>query len=288
MKETIDFSAQPAVAEALGKLSTVTKVAPGRWELSISNGKPLPVSVRMDGEWLLFESPLAKATHKLPPWKLLGINAELPGLAKLALSPRGKALQLRADLFLGPATAVPAQVAGAIADLTKAAARIHGESKAGREARSPSPSRAAALGQICEEAGWPFKERASGAIVVELEGGAGFYQAEIQPFETGALHASVDVADCSGFSDDCREALGVLLLGACGITRLARAAVLEEGASARARFEVRFERGPEVFEMKHALGALSVACREFGREARALGDEELARMYSEIQTNHRR
>ena len=93
---------------------------------------------------------------------------------------------------------------------------------------------------------------------------------------------SVEVTRCETFSQPSRQALGVLLLTACGLVRFARAAVEEKGGQALARFEVRFSTAPSALELTHALAALSVACRLCAQEAKALQDEEIAGKYLAI------
>jgi hypothetical protein len=286
MKDAFALTLQPAIDEALGKLSA-RQVSLTRWELDLSNGKPLRATAHREGDWLFFEAPLSNCASTLSAWKLLSLNAELPGSTKLTLSPRRKVLQLRADLPLFEEMDAPDQVSGAFADLKQAAARAHGAAPAPRPAESPTPATGTLLGQLCEEAGWFVKQRPSGALAVELETGSNLYLADVRTAPLGAAIASVDIADCSPFSETSRKAAAVFLLVASGLTRLARAAMLEDEGSVRARFEVRFEREPRAREIGHALGALSVACREFGREARALGNEEIARVYS-VARNHGR
>ena len=61
-----------------------------------------------------------------------------------------------------------------------------------------------------------------------------------------------------------RDAASQLLLRAAAVVRLVRPVLVADGAP---RFEVVFDTAPSAAELAHALSALAVACRLFGREA---------------------
>ena len=136
------------------------------------------------------------------------------------------------------------------------------------------------LAAQCRESGWTFAER-SGKLVVDLEVPDAFQQAAVEPKAQRGVAVSVDVtASGEPLAMPCQEALALLLLRACGVVRMVRAAVEDVGSGTAARFEVLFSDTPCSAELAHAFSALSVACRIAGREAAILQhDEIVARAY---------
>ena len=70
--------------------------------------------------------------------------------------------------------------------------------------------------------------------------------------------------------------MGSLLLVAGGVARLARVSSDAEGAP---RFEICFDEAPSSAQLHRALGALSVVCLLFYREAQAIQDPQVARLF---------
>jgi hypothetical protein len=114
-------------------------------------------------------------------------------------------------------------------------------------------------------------------MAVELEA-PGFWQAVATP-EPDALRVAVEVAAIEGAADVVGCATAALLLEVSGLIRLARGCLRSAGDSPRAWFEVRLRPACEPGELRHALDALSVACRLWANEVRALQDETVARRW---------
>jgi hypothetical protein len=136
------------------------------------------------------------------------------------------------------------------------------------------------LKQICAEAGWPFVERASGKLAVELEVANGFYQALLVPTGRG-VQIGCDLATCDA-APLCRQAIGGLLLAASAAVRLVRAAIAPGEVPPVARFEVVFASAPCPLELANALESLSVACSHCGEEVNMLQDHAVAQRYLEL------
>jgi len=137
------------------------------------------------------------------------------------------------------------------------------------------------LKQICSEAGWPFVERSSGKLAIELEVAHGFYQALVVPTGRG-VRIGCDLATCDAAPLVCRQAIGGLLLAASGAVRLLRATIAPGEVPPVARLEVVFAGAPCPLELASALESLSVACSHCGEETNMLQDHAVAQRYLEL------
>lgn len=271
---------RPSLATALEQIAPRAKpLGPLAWELPSTNGAAARARVRQDGDWVLVTESLSNGVSKRDPWDLLIANGQLPGSTKLAYPQDEQGVELRVELPIADGGSVAARLRRALASFDEAKTSLRANGKEGAQrvkglegADHPQGKR---LAHLCVEAGWPFHERAASKLVVDLETGSGFHQARLEPALHGSVCASVELADCTEYSEESRRSLGILLLSACGALRYARASVATNGEP-KAFFEVWFETEPSVIELGHALSALSVACRQFGREARALADQDLA------------
>jgi len=128
------------------------------------------------------------------------------------------------------------------------------------------------LAALCAAARWPFNARDDGTLAAPLEVNGAFQQATVAAnADDGVLvWTSILGGDAVG-PGACRDALGLLLLRACGVFRMVRAAV--EVASDAARFEVVLGPRPTSEELARALSALSVAWRLAAREARVVSTD---------------
>ena len=279
-------SRQTIVGTCLEKCAAaVQEIGAGRWSFVLSNGTLVPAVAQADEDWLIVEAPVAdwKRDDRSRPsaWTWLGLNARLEGVTKIARLPDDDSLRVRADIALDDDVDLVARLREACAGLVLASESI-GEG-GGHVSEHGGTREAAAstidLASLCRDAGWTFAEREGGRVAVDLgiRGGPG--QALIEQHADGAVRASVALASCDDVTPSSGDALGVFLLTACGIVRLARAAVQEEEAARVPRFEVRYAAPPVSAEIGHALSALSVACALFGREAQALRDDRVARTY---------
>ena len=135
--------------------------------------------------------------------------------------------------------------------------------------------------KTCEESGWTCNEQPSGRLVIDLDVPGWFHQAVVEIEASGRVTISTELSSCDGNTPSkCRQALGLLLLQACGVVRMARAAAHVSNGQTTARFEVAFDSSPSATEMEHGLAALSMACRLCAQEADLIGsDERIAREY---------
>jgi hypothetical protein len=119
-------------------------------------------------------------------------------------------------------------------------------------------------------------------LLIDLDVPGRWHRVRVDTRGDRDVRLAVEIGGGGAVSPLTQQALGVLLLSANGAVRLARAAVKADSKQA-ATFEVAFGALPSASELDLALSALSVACRLFGREAKALEDENVARRYLELQ-----
>lgn len=284
------------IADVLqGCASSVNKSGGGGWDISLSNGKALPMTARLSNDWLLLDAPVSDRVAREDLWQLLRLNATLPGFSKFVLTPR-RSVHLRADVPLpqedesidaqDPLDAnLATRLSEACSNLKAAYGLLRGEEIG--HASLPvdhderNENRAEELRRGCAETGWPFVERAGGRTMIELDVRDSFYQAVVEQRGAGA-QLWVELS-CSGdLTPISRQALSVLLLTTGDQVRLARPSVDGRQALPVARFEVIFNTPPTVSDFRHALSSLSVASAICGREALAVRDEDIARQYLAI------
>lgn len=276
-----------AIGELLEKCAPLVEaVGRRKWNFILNNGSMLLVTAQANDEWLHLQASLEpKAAADVDAWKLLQLNHQL-GLSRFALLPGERGAHLRAEIALDEEVDLARRLHEACAGLKAGAGRLHGEKPAEHEKLSPAitidaaaPKGGPELQHLCREAGWQFTEKSATRLAVELEAGDGFYQAVIEERPGGEVLVSIEVARDEAFGEWSRRALGAMLLQACGVVRLTRAAIRETGGQATALFEVLFPTMPCAVELGHALSALSLSCRLCGREVAAMQDERVARNY---------
>jgi len=274
---------ETAVVEALETCAPAVKqVGPGRWGFELVNGKAFPVSARALEGWLLLETGTDSEDLKDGHWQLLERNGRLGGWSKFALGPGRRHPHLRAEIPLTDGVVLRQRLQEACEGLREgqhADAAPAAESVAldvSDEKQSPSwPA-------LLAEAGWTFSERTAGRLLVDLDVPGRWHRARVDAGGERDVRLAVEIGGGKAVAPLARQALGVLLLSANRAVRLARSAV-EAGGATEAVFEVPFGTPPSAAELDLALSALSVACRLFDREARALEDENVARRYLELQ-----
>jgi hypothetical protein len=256
----------------------------GQWKLAVANGKTIPVSAELLGDWLILDAPCEGPREAIDYWRLLALNGGLSGPGKLALLQDN--LRLRAEVFLADEESLASRPAEACAGIVETMAAIEWPTEGARSAGWPAmAARQTAtevrLSDLCKEAGWDFVERVEGVLAVPLETRVGFHQAFIEPSDTGA-RANVEIARAANLTETSRRAIGALLLRTAGRLRLARAAVEECGEQAVIRFEARPGPQSRAADLRHALAALSLACDICAREVAELEDERVAAGYLAI------
>lgn len=285
-------SVNETIHEALAKATAaVEQVGVSRWSFTLSNGKPLKATGRIEDGWFLLDAALHTGKKRRPiararVWELLCCNASIPWGGKFALSPGGRSIRLRAEIpMLDDEVDLAARIGNVCAGL-KAALRMFRRKKTARHARSLAPRADVCRAEdkvdlpgLLTESGWPFAERSGGALTVELDVPDAFYQATVQEQKHQGVRASVELAAADSWPKECRLALGVLLLTACGIVRMARGRAEEAEGRTAVGFEALLGRPTCAAELAQALSALSVICRLCGREAQALQERLVAREY---------
>jgi hypothetical protein len=215
-------------------------------------------------------------------------NGDLAGLCKFVQDSSRRFPELRADLPLDCGDnfeTLPQRILETLRDFraasetwTGAMGTSEGGIAQGAGTAIHTPEDSTALARTLKETGWPFVERSPQMHVVDLEARDFFAQATIESQNGRDIVAGTEAAQYESLSDGQRKALGIFLLAACGVLRMARASVLETEASTRVRFEVRLtDLNPA--ELGHALAALSVATDLCAREARCFEDRQTAEIY---------
>lgn len=302
------------ITDSLKKCSpSVEQIAPEHWKFALSNGASLHVTARMEEEWLLLDAPLPNSgkygltfskgvwelfqgtllevslrnsgkrglTTPRSVWELLQGNAQVPGGGKFVILPDEQSAHLCAEILLDDEVDLAGRIHQACAGFKTALERLRGGKMKDYQAdphpvifaADPGQSMGCDLLRLCHEAGWPFAERSAERLVVDLEVPDGFYQAILEK-RMSRVHVWVELIACESLPQQCRQALGILLLTACRIV-MVRATAEEREDRTTARFEVVFASPPCAAELAHALSALSVACRFFGREAKVLQQDEV-------------
>ncbi len=234
----------------------------------------LTIDVRCEEGWLVHEALLPEAID-LRREDLLAWSAALPAGCKFAAR-AGSAPRLRAETVAGcesaeRAVAVEAGFAAAAAHLGLAA---RSAPPALAHADCPAPDLAAA----CRGAGWPFEERTTGALAVDL-GVPGEYLPALVEVRDAAVVVAAELVRLPG-GGACREAVSSLLLGVNDAFRMVRAVL--RGPEPIAFLEAWVPAASSDAEICEAVAAVAVAARCCAREVRLMAEEEpLARAFLE-------
>jgi len=260
----------------------------GRLTLALRDGRRTWVRLHVEDGWAELTAGLPKGAAAPDPWEALSTVAAVEGVARLALTPGECAIELRADIALDddvdPAPRLAAAcddmraMASALCGRAASAAPAYGEPAAGAAAGGRSAA-CANLPALMSETGWSFVERDPERLAVDLAIPDRFQQAFVTPSAGGRTLMRATLAVSAAPTLASRRALGVLLLTASTVVRLARTGVATEGGDVRLFVEAYLDAVPAAGDLDAALGALARACRIAGRETRALFDERVARIY---------
>lgn len=272
------------ITEALAKsVSAVTRTGYGQWSVQIANGRVHRGTARMDDTWFILAVPLrprrAPSAERL--WRMLLLNGEIEGAGKFALAHGGRSACLRAEISLADGEHVARRVTRTCDGLVAALDALGALSAAPAPAESPGDSEAQGedLKRLCAAGGWEFTEAGGGGVAVQLETRVCPYYAMARPRGDGGVDLSVEVASGQDLSASCRHALAAMMLSACQVVRMARAAAREADGRTAVRFEVALDRPVGAGELSRGLAALSVSCELCGPEARALWNQDIADAY---------
>lgn len=247
------------VCEALASRTSCIEANDGRrWRISLDDFADEIVDVCLDDDWLGLSAPIEP--FGAPP-EILRRNAELRGGVKLALrgAPSGPELRLSAEMPLDdPQPIVQRRIVQACA----AFASVHGPTTKVDDPCFGKLGEAADLGTLLAEAEWLYDERPDGSLTVDLRVPDDFFQAHLAQ-RNGVTRLAVELGNLDAAPEVCRRAAALLLLRSAAVVRMARPVLDDDGVL---RVEVVLDGGPSVGEISHALSALTVACRLFGRE----------------------
>ncbi len=265
------------------------RIGPGHWGLALPGAGNGIVTARLAGSWLVIKGALDAGGKCMPVdqaamWNYLARNAGLAGNAKYSIGDDGS-VAAGAEITLEdlPSEIVSLRIAEAVKGVIEAR-REPPDQSAGvpscGNARDTGSDDSTRLTDLCADAGWPFIERSADRLQVEINP-AGFPQAVIERSSSGVAIRADFVAEEGAYPEDERaDALGMLLLRACGRLRLARAVTCQETPRGSVGFEVMFAGTPHPREVGQGLAALAVACELTWREVRALAaDAGLAQAY---------
>jgi hypothetical protein len=292
---------RPPITEWLQhRADAVEAAGRGRWKFALSGRASLRGTARLEDDWLLLEAPSSggRRPKRLTPERLerlLQYNAELRGGAKFGLGGDPPQVVLSAEI---PTDLDQVELESRLAEafvgfrqgrLKSSRKRAHhaaepevawnvhdGQDPDGQDPEGPTDRD---LSRLCEEAGWPFAERASGRVAVQLDVRDQFYQALMERTWAGGLRLWVELGNDVSDAASSRFAVSVLLLSACRAVRMARAAATPVNGVTAYCWEVSLGDAAGSRELQHALASLSVACRVSAREVQALQHEAIARHY---------
>ncbi len=288
---------EDAVHECLSKHAmAVSPVRTGQLEFILSNGRALQGTAYVENTWLRLQMPSTtvrgKRWHLSNPRSALDVlrrNKAIRGNTRLILCRDERFVTLSADICLDDEVNLASRIEESLHGFAtvleaprgpddRASIGSHCTVSTSEAAKGPDSD----LKHLCEEAGWPFLERPSGSLAVDLGVPRDFYQATVEEQEgrDGGIRLSIGLTQGELSPKVCRWAAAFFLLTACSALRMVRPVTEGKDHGSAVSLEISFARRPCAPELNHALAALSVACRMIGREARLLHhDEELAKEY---------
>ena len=263
----------------------VTQNTPWDWSFDLGKSKAFRGTAKVDQGFLHLDVDLRKteiggSITAESIWDLLHLNAKTEYGVKFVLGGRPASVRLRADIPLadGP-DLCSAKIREATLGMHRALRLFQGAADSTR-LDSPNPARSEVdLPALLGEVGFSFSQRANG-LVVRLGVPGEFFEATIGECKLRGTVASVELQACNGWPNECRTALGLMLLSATAHLRMvcASAGLIDDHQTA-ARFEVIFQGLLSAANLNHGLSALSVACRRWGKEVKAIRDVKISRTY---------
>jgi hypothetical protein len=258
-----------------------------RWDARLSTVGS--VAARRDGPWFRARAALGgtAADTVMPelPADVLVRQSQLAGGAKFTLADDPPRWFVSAEFPMDEAQAEVAAKIGPLCEGFRQASGLF--ASLGRLGRSPLAGDPAADSPLdpdrralCESVGWPLAQRAGSETAIELDVPGAYFAAAVRARGKNGLLLAVDLTVAQSSAEICRLAASVLLLHASHCVRMARATARTDGVATTYGWEVPLEGVAGEFELKHALSALSVACRLTAREVEAiLQEQSLARSY---------
>jgi hypothetical protein len=277
------------VAGAIEELAAGYKQTAGlKWRFIVENGKPSAIDARLDGEWLVLDSVSVRYRLKRPT-VYLAANGLLPGLGKAVASRGERHVRLRAEIpvdgDVGLLRLLCRTCSGLAAfpllidRLRKGGARGEAEPSAKRQAQVPGTTPAPSVGELLKDTGWRFKERAHGALHVDLEAPEADVGAVVCRRDDETVCLRADLGRFAELKPKARDAMGLMLLTAAASIRFARPVMENADGAWKVSYEVGLHETPSTCELDHALRALSTAARTCAKEVVALSNERIAGNY---------
>jgi hypothetical protein len=267
----------------------------GYWRLALGDGLSLIASARQNEGFLLLNCYTGVKVERDQLVSLVEGAMGFPATVKFVLSGSGSAVRVHAEFplsedFEAGVERIREHLSGVeiashwlhmwascpAATEGMALSERHTGQQAAANTLTPAPR--CALADLLKEAGWPYRERAGGGLLADLETGKRFHQAEIDRCGSGTRFW-VTFCRNDAFSDTAQQALCLYLLEANGALRYGRAFIERKANVISAGFEVRIESAPSATEAGHALAALSVACRQCAKETGMFTDDTLVGIY---------
>jgi hypothetical protein len=273
-------------------------VTVGQWRLCDGPRHPLPINIRVQQQWLSFDARLPARGEALGRGgaqlnELLSWNAVLPPNAKCCLARGAKKAFLAMEIPLDDDVDLVRQVTEACEAFCEAVRAAAATSPLVTNSRAKRPilrdrsstvqrETTTELRRLCEDAGWVCRERDGGQSAIPLDEPRAFCQARAYRSASGRIHLHVDLEAATPHSSASQQAIALLLLTACRVVRMARAAVSPKEAGRGCCWEAVLPSRPTSDQLHHGLAALSVACRLTAREVAVLCEEEIARQYLKV------
>jgi hypothetical protein len=279
-----------ACRRAIAALPFVGAGEGGGFSFELPGGRRMRLRLHVGESWADLTVEPGEESAPTGHWDALALNAAAGGMARLILRPGDSTVALRADVRLAADEDPSPRLAEACSDLRRlaeSAGRFARRSNADAgTARTQEAEGAAArqhagadVAALLTEAGWPFVQRASHRLAVDLGLPEQFQQAFITNGPGGRCNARATLAVIGAPTVATRNALGVLLLTVSALVRTVRGGCVDEGGESAVFFEAPLGEAPDASDVDAALGAVAMACQLAGRESRALIDERIARAY---------
>jgi hypothetical protein len=262
--------------------ATPDPASDGAWRLVPPDDPDLEIIVRENGDWLCLAADVAAKRTDL--FSCLQWNAGLPGLAKFVVPPGRGAVRLQAEIPLDRTVDAAAHIRLAVAGICAGAAHLRGTRIL--KTTAEADAKPLDLRALCDAAGWACTPRSETRLAAALDVPGGFHQAIVEAVAGLGVRAAADLVEAQGLGDPSREAIARLLLRAGSAVRMVRPAAEAAGERTLFRWEAALGARPGPQELRHALAALSMACRLTAREVEVLQNPAGAEAYLSVLRRH--
>ena len=290
----MSIAVEPRMAMCRQAIAAAPFVAAGEgaaFNLDLPGGRCVPLRLHVADGWACLTVEAGGQPVRTSPWDALGLNAAADGVARVILRPGDTTVALRADVPLAADEDPKPQLAAACDDLRRLAGEIErgavdssidGDASSATHAQvttSPGGHAGVDFAALLTESGWPFVQRASNRLAVDLGLPDWFQQAFITAGAGRRHRVRATVAVIESPTAATRDAIGILLLTVSAVVRTVRGGRLDQDGESTLCFDAPLAEFPAATDVDAALGAVAMACQMAGREARALIDERIARAY---------